>query len=389
VKRPAISSKSKKSSSQRLSFGPGEGESNTEVFTPKKSNLSRLAIEKNAERKALRASLSSDQLPFRAGASEDRPTYSKDYLAELKSSTPSTPKELPSLPASDDEETGQALDVTSKFGPLTKLSTTISSAIPTEAEIREKKERRARLAKEQDYLSLDADDASEEEIDERTGRLTLHEKQKYPETRLVPDDEDIAEGFDAYVEDGKISLGRKAEREAERKRRAEMADMIASAEGVGSDVDASEDSEAERNAAYEAAQTRAGTYGTSRDRAAEEQRPRTPPRITPLPDLGAVVEKLRTRLQGLEEARAARVRKMEELRAEKREMKEREVWIQAQLRETGEKYERLRFEAGLGAVNGIDGAGEGGRLVVNRGLESLGTSLGTTPVGALSDASDA
>lgn len=355
-----------------------------DVFTPKKSNLSRLAIEKNAERQALRASLSSEQLPFRAGVPENRPSYSKDYLAELKSSTPSTPKDLHSLPTSDDDEAGRALDVASKFGPLAQLPTAITTTIPTETEIREKKERRARLAKEPNFLSLDADATSEEEIDERTGRLTIRPKEKYPETRLVAEDEDIAEGFDAYVEDGKISLGRKAERDAERKRRAEMADMIASAEGAGSGDDGSDDSEAERNAAYEAAQTRAGTYGTIRNRAAEEQRPRTPPRITPLLDLAAVVEKLRTRLKGLEDARAARVSKMEELRAEKREMKEREAWIQTQLRETGEKYERLRFEAGLGAVNGIDGVGEGGRMMVNRGLESLGT----TPVGALSDASD-
>jgi len=98
VKRP-ISSKPKKRSSLRLSFGPGDAdaasghaEGSPVVFTPKKSNLSRLALDNNAERKSLRKSLPSEQLPFRAGISEDKPSYSKDYLAELRNSTPSTPK---------------------------------------------------------------------------------------------------------------------------------------------------------------------------------------------------------------------------------------------------------------------------------------------------------
>lgn len=331
----------------------------------------------------MRTSLSWEQLPFRAGVSEGRPSYNKDYLDELRNSTPSKPTNADISLTAEDDESGKAIDITSKFGPLAPLTPETSSIIPTEAEIREKKERRARLAKEQDFLSLDAEASDEESNSE----LTLRPKEKWPETRLVPDDEDIAEGFDAYVDDGKISLGRKAEREQERKRRAEMADLIAEAQGGGPD-DESNDSDAERNAAYEAAQTRAGTYG-SRDRAGEKmQRSRTPPRITPLPGLGAVVQRLRTALREMEEARAAKVRKLEGLRAEKKEIAEREVWIQAQLRETGERYEKLRVEAGLGGgtpgLNGVDGLGEGGKTVVNRGLESFGT----TPVAGLSDASD-
>lgn len=147
----------KKKSKLRLSFGPGEvnpdapsdDDADSAVFTPKKSNLSRTARAKNAERKMLRPALSSENLAFRAGNAVDRPSYSKDYLAQLKQSTPSTPKSH----LSEDDASKKDLDIASKFGPLTTLGAN-KSAIPSATEIKEKKERRARLAKEQEYISM-------------------------------------------------------------------------------------------------------------------------------------------------------------------------------------------------------------------------------------------
>lgn len=374
VKRP-ISSKPKKRSSLRLSFGPGDAdvasghaEGSPAVFTPKKS---RLALDNNAERKSLRKPLPSEQLPFRAGVSEDKPSYSKDYLAELRNSTPSTPKGSKSAAASEDDEPSKALDIASKFGPLASFKSDDSSLIPTEAEIREKKERRARLAKQQqNFIPLDGeeDEGFASDGSESRNEIILPPKEKYPESRLVREDEDIAEGFDDFVEDGKISLGRKAERDAKKKRRTEIAELIAEAENASSD-DASDDSEADRNAAYEAAQTRAGAYGNRDWNAAEAQGIRTPPRIAPLPELSAVVDRLNASLKSMGDARAKKVKRMEELRAEKAEIAEREAWIQTQLKETGERYEKLRIEAGLGAgtvtpLNGNDGA----KIMVSRGL---------------------
>jgi hypothetical protein len=376
-RRPTIP-KSKKKSNLRLSFGPGEvnpdasseDNADTGVFTPKKSNLSRIAITKNAERKSLRPAISSEDLAFRAGNAEDRPSYSKNYLAELKQSTPSTPK---SHLSEDESASTKDLDITSKFGPLATLSAN-KSAIPSATEIKEKKERRARLAKEQEYISMHPSDSEEERLD-----LLLRPKEKYPETRLVREDEDVLEGFDEYVEDGKIALGRKAEREEKRRKRDEMEAMILEAEGAGSGgSNASEDdSEVERNEAYEAAQTRAGTYGSRREEGDGVKRPKTPPRITAVPELGAVLLKLRARLVEMEQAKLAKIRKLDELRAEKKDISEREVWIQGQLKETGDRYERLRIEAEAvgGGTNGTEKAQE-------RGLESLGTTpIGTTPMG--------
>ena len=337
----------------------------TEVFTPRKSNLSRKAIEKNALRKSLAASLSSEHLPIRSGQTDDRPSYSKDYLDELRSSTPSTPKDLASLSA-DEDDTSQAVDVVAKFG--TELARREDGLIPTEAEIKEKKQRRARLAKEQEYISLDDGDPSNE--------ISLLPRKKKAETRLVREDEDLGEGFDEFVEDGRISLGKKAERDQKRRHRAEMRDMIEEAEGT-SDED-SDDSEAERKGAYEAAQTRAGMDGLHNGDAQQRPtRPRTPPRITPLPSLSSCLDRLQAALSAVEYGKMQNVKKMEDLQHQKAQIAAREVEIQQLLQDAGATYEKLRAEAGLSAGLNEPLLADGkfsDHVVVNRGLESFGES---------------
>ncbi|KAF2400532.1 hypothetical protein EJ06DRAFT_510749 [Trichodelitschia bisporula] len=366
VRRPGLASKPKRPSSLRLSFGPGEapteqsdGDAPGLAATPKKSRLGGVAA---AERRLPRSSLSSELLPFRAGQADDRPSYSKDYINELKQSTPSTPKDLTVHNPSADGTSGSALDMVSKFGPLVSVNDT--PAIPTDAEIKEKKERRARLAKEKEFISLHGSD------DEDDNRVLPWEKPKYAETRLVPDDEDVAEGFDEFVEDGKIALGRKTERELKRRRRAEMAEMIAEAEGSGSDQE-TDDSEYERKAAYDAAQTRAGTYG-HHNRELDGQRPRTPPKITPLPEMSDAVGRLRKSLAAMEETKAAKLKKLELLRREKKEIADMEIRVQSELKDTGERFEKLRIEAGLTGANGAE-VQPCDSPMVDRGLESLGT----------------
>ena len=358
VIRPSITSrgsfKAKKRSSARVSFGPGGTSMNEDddsggvtVFTPKKSNLSRQAIEKNALRKTIANNLSSEHLPLRQ--TEDRPSYSADHLNELKTSTPSTPKDLRSQTDIGDES-DKALDLASKFGSELAFQD-FSSAIPTDAEIREKKERRARLAKEQDFISLDDEDAQEQEDSDGERSLLPYAKQKSlkkkEETRLVHDDEDIVEGFDEFVSDGRIALGKKAEREQKKQQKAAMRDLINETEGGIDSADSEyDDSEAERHAAYEAAQTRKGMDGLRRDdQSTKPRRPRTPPRITPLPTLSGCLEKLKQRLAGMEYARMQKVRQLAEIKREKEDIRTREEEIQQLLKETGERYEKLRQEA--------------------------------------------
>ena len=354
-----------------------DGDDAPAVFTPKKSHLSRQAIEKNALRKSLAANLSSEPVTLRQ--TDDRPSYTADALNELKTSTPSTPKELRSQSDVDPEE-GKALDLAAKFGShlLVRDST---SAIPTEAEIREKKERRARLAKEQDFIGLDDNDAEVEDEDSDGERSLLpyaKQKPKNEETRLVRDDEDIAEGFDEFVSDGRIALGKKAEREQKRRHEAEIRELINQAEG-GSGSDSSKDaSETERKAAYEAAQTRKGMDGLDRgEDKVKPRRPRTPPRITPLPTLGACLERLRDQLAGTQYALMVKRKRMEEIQKEKADILAREGEIQRLLKETAERYEKLRNEVGEGDNGGkangqmqvIGNEGMGGR-----GLEDWGNT---------------
>ncbi len=342
-----------------------DADDSSEIFTPKKSNLSRRAIEKNALRKSLASSVSSEHLPIRANSTDDRPSYSRDYLEELRVSTPSTPKDLTPFSA-DEDYIGTELDIVSKFG--TDIVRRENGLIPTDAEVKEKKERRARLAKEQAFISLDDGDGSNE--------ISLVPRRKKAETRLVREDEDLGEGFDDFVEDGRISLGKKAEREQKRRHRAEMQEMINEAEG-SSDED-SDDSEAERKGAYEAAQTRAGMDGLQKDHQQQlPTRPRTPPRITPLPSLSSCLERLQSALNTVEHNKAQNIKKMEDVQHQKAQIAAREVEIQQLLKDAGETYERLRAEAGLGGgFNGplvVDGK-LADHVILNRGLESFGDS---------------
>lgn len=368
----------------------GDGDS-AGVFTAKKSTLSRLAISKNATLK----STNNLSIPLRRDE-DGRPSYSADYLNELKSSTPSAPQDLSLSTINIEAEGGRTLDLASKFGTDLALRTE-DGIIPTAAEIAEKKARRKRLAQENEYISLHHDtkhpnsssnsNSDSEEKDEDGLRLP---KPKYAETRLVPDDEDIAEGFDDFVTDaGRITLTRAAETAQRRARKAEIANLIAEAEGSASDPDAvsrSDDSEVERRTAYEVAQTRKGMDGLHHNAEDEEKerRPRTPPRVTPLPTLGGVLERLRDRVLLLQKLKMRRVGVLEEYRLEKEGIGEAEGRVQRGLQERGREFERLSAEAGIVVdgsggtlIGGGEAAGDGDSMGRERGLESLGG----TPVG--------
>jgi hypothetical protein len=372
--------KKKKPASSRLSFGPGEiisGDAaealeDDEEFALKKATLGRRVIEGNA----LRKSLPYQGLPVRSTEDDEkRPTYSKDYLNELKSSTPTTPKDLQALHATAEDENldeldgAMVVDVDEKFDSNPAL-------IPSEAEIREKKERRARLAAEKDFISLSDDDGDR--------RISLLPRKKKEDSRLVREDEDIAEGFDEFVDDGRVSLGRKQEREARRRQRKEMADMIHQAEG--SSDEESDDSEAERRAAYEAAQTRAGMDGLHKPgEKLEFTAAQVPSKITPLPVLSECLERLQTTLSNMEQELVKRHKKMEESKQEKKEIGERESEVQEFLKQAGARYAALKADTN-GAVADphmlMDAQAHSGFLapmVLDRGLESFGNTPTVRP----------
>ena len=391
-----------KSTSLRLSFGPGgvaaatnedADETASDVFTPKKSRLSREALETARSQRRSRLTQiggGSQLLPIRRDENEDRPSYSKDDLEELRNGTPLAPKDLKDLSirqASDDV----TLDIVTKFGA--QSTTLLESAIPSEAEIQEKKDRRARLAREHEYISLEnqglEDDDDDEAGDEND--ISLPSRPKWAETRLVREDEDLAEGFDDFVDDGKISLGKNAERNRKQKERESMRQMIEEAELHQSDEDY-DGSEEDRRAVYEEAQTRAGTNRSQRMTTTESSRRQAlaPTRFAPIPTLAGCLERLETSLQETEVSRAQNAARLEELARRKVEIVNRKVELQRLLEETAAKYEKLRAEAGFdgGGLNTPTTTGSGWiggqmgaattQFLLERGLESFG-SLQTGP----------
>ncbi|KAJ5157839.1 uncharacterized protein N7482_008939 [Penicillium canariense] len=370
VKRPATS-KAKPKSKLNLSFGPDEpsmavdDDQGSEIVIPKRHGLGRKAIERSAFQHDSIHSGASDAISARVSGDQDRPSYSREYLKQLQDSTPSTPK------TSTDEEKDRTIDVAAKFGEVMTVST--PSAIPSEAEIREKKARRARLAlehgstKEDDFISLEDNIGSDDDWDLIAKGEKKAEKER--DTRMVRDDEDFAEGFEEYVEDGKISLGRKAEREQQRKQREAMRELIDDAEGLSDE----EDSDVEEKAAYEATQTKAA-IGSGRSDGIE--RPRTPPKMTSLPKLASSLERLRTTLASMETSKTQMISRMEDLRREKEDIALREVEIQVLIKEAGENYERLKKEAGIDPATDADTSE--GAMEKSRGLESIGAPMATS-----------
>lgn len=215
------------------------------------------------------------------------------------------------------------------------VSTTFggSGHIPSPAEIREKKERRARLAKEGDAYKND-------DYDEADGFISLAPRKQKDETRLIAEDEDLGEGYDEYVEDGRLELGKSREKEARRRHRREMEELINAAEGVSEEDDS--DSDAERKAAYEAAQTRAAMDGLHRAAASEDADSAgrlVIPKMKPLPELGVSLARMRDLVQEMEDQVAQKRKRIEAIEQEKQEILDREKEVQNVLNQAGMKYQ--------------------------------------------------
>jgi len=415
IKRPA---KPRKATPLRKAYvaddEDGEDE-NAKVVAPKRAGLSRIAVQRNANK---RAAFQPSDLPSKETEDDDGPSYGASDLQALKESTPS----MQVATVEDVSNSTQALDLSSKFGSsLSRYQQ--PSAIPSATEIAEKKARRARMAKEaeaEEFISIDPDNMDEDEdgntMTDENGRLILRPKDKYGqmESRLVRDDEDVMEGFDDFTGDAgsRIHMDESTRGDARRRRKEEMAAQIAAAEQVSGDGE--DDSDRERNEAFEAAQTRHGNYTTTHEQeqaAAEASRPRTPPKISPLPNLDNVISRLRSQLADMQISRMGKLREMEALQREKIRIGEEEVRIQKALQETAEKFEQLRKEKGIAsnaasglvtkegtpALLGSMGNGASaddedederptlGLGMAGRGLDSLGESNAPTPAGGAYD----
>lgn len=410
VIRPSLSrsgstKQKKKPTSSRLSFGPEalSAEDDSSPATPQNKSLSQRAAE-NALRKKQPVKLPSRLL----GGDDDRPRYSKEYLSELQSSTPNTPHDLSALTLADDEGDDSAMsldelegatvvsapDTSAAGGALT--SRTPAATILSAAQVREKKERRARLALQgegdDDYIALDASDDDE-------GRLAGRKGGK--ESRLIAEDEDLGEGYDEYVEDGGLSLGRAAERKARLRRKKEMAELIASAEGPddggeGDDDDGeNSDDSLDRRAEYEAAQRRKGMGVEILEPGGEGGGADVIPKMKPLPDLDECLRRMRDLVQGLEDEVRLKRARIAALQKEREEIVQREAEVQGVLDQAGAKYQAVLGSSRAGAPADVAKLAAQSplrnasmplppgltmpALVVERGLESFGTTPTARP----------
>ncbi|OAA81275.1 hypothetical protein LEL_00820 [Akanthomyces lecanii RCEF 1005] len=367
VKAKFGAQKQKKKPKSRLSFGLGSNEEENDTTTlessMKKSTLSQRVVESNAVKRGI----AMRGLPTRNfDDDDDRPRYSREYLDELQSSTPTTPRDSISLPTDGDEmeldaselEGAMVVDSPAPTPPASKIQ------VLTDAEIQERKERRARLAQEQDFLSVEDDDD-----DGRT--------KKKEDTRLATDEDQMGEGFDDFVEDGGVSLGKRAEKQRRKQDRDKMAELINEAEGHSSD--SSSDSEAERRIAYETAQTRSGMDGLKRPRRdPAKELLKIPPKITPLPRLAECITRLQTTLGGMEAQIQLKSAAVEQMRSEKQGIAAREREVQALLNETGKKYQEAMGKTADRSRDGLSTtmAMGDGTLAGDRGPESLGSTPG-------------
>lgn len=368
VVRPKFGSKlKKKAPKSRLSFGGDklDGEDEDEASETRTAT-------KAPSSGTLKAKTGLRGLPMRTfNDDDDRPKYSKAYLEELQSSTPTTPRDTPHNQSADEDP--MVLDASELEGAMIVDSPTMPPAaiskteILSEAQIQEKKERRARLAQEQGFLSVESDN-------DDTG------KKEKGDTRLKTDEDNLGEGFDDYVEDGGLSLGKRAVKERKRRDREKIAEMITAAEGNTSDD--SSDSDAARRIAYESAQTRAGMDGLKRPKKdARQDLLQVPQKITPLPSLTECLSRLQASVATMKQQITTKQGEITQLEAERDSITKREAEVQTLLDETGKKYQEAMNrtkDAGGGAQVDPLGVPSHGiaalQVAEGRGLESLGAT---------------
>merc|ERR1712025_1092559 len=157
--------------------------------------------------------------------------------------------------------------------------------------------------------------------------------------------------------------------ERKKQDRKQMAELISAAEG-----DSSEDSDAERRIAYEAAQARAGMDGLKKARKdPAEELLKVPSKITPIPSLTECIGKLQLSLRTMEADLRSKEAHVQKLRDESAQITKREAEVQALLDETGKQYQNAM---GKGSVQEKTAPqpGVGAEMLGERGLESIGTT---------------
>ena len=317
------------------------------MFVPKRSMLSKKATESKGRKFGLQAYFPwsriytlenvaadiSDSMPTPPTETiTSRPSYTKDYLSQLRDSTPSTPKDI-SRYLSEDDSLPDSLDShTQDPGPSARPAEILDEAV-----IRALKERRRdRATYGDDYLSLDG--AAAAKSSSRRGR---------------GQDSDDEETYLKYVhEPVRLQKDMEAAQKAHKKsqiqealRRGDSDDSEAMSE-VSSD-------EWENQQIAKAAPSL--VKSVKRDIHA------VPEEIIPIPSVQGALARFRAQVDEMKRRRNEIKSVMEELERQRGEIIAREEFVQESLAKAGKEYEELNEEFKASGVNrGLDEVGDFG-----------------------------
>ncbi|WWC65639.1 uncharacterized protein I303_108259 [Kwoniella dejecticola CBS 10117] len=285
-------SSSKSKTASRLSFGGGEqeeGESST-PFKPKKSLLS--------QQIKLPTSSSSTSLNTPSSSNGISSIYSREYLSELKASTPTrAPRSAEVHDAEEDEDdNGDGLSRIARDKYSTSIVEDTTAGIPDTAAIAAAKAKRQAALEsakhggnEEDYISLG------------NSKLAIYDGDSgpHPESRLQREEDEEGDGDEDmadYTEaNDKLYLGREANRAAARRLKGEIGEMIAEREA--------EDEDDEETLEWERAQAqRAGRWEDEKPHSGAKQsyKPAPIPTARPIPTISSAQSRLAKSLADLE-----------------------------------------------------------------------------------------
>ncbi|WVQ96196.1 hypothetical protein IAU59_003299 [Kwoniella sp. CBS 9459] len=276
------------SKGSRLSFGGDEDEAGGGTpFKPKKSLLSQQI--KLPETPISVSSSSLSAAPISSSSASG--LYSKEYLTQLKASTPTRAPRTTEIEDDEDAEATGADGLSSiarnKYASTIAEDTT--AGIPDATAIAAAKAKRhAALesqkhgGEEEDYISLGG------------GKIAVYvggDQGPHPESRLMREEDDLGDGDEdlaAFTTDNdKVYLGREANKAAARRMRGEMGELIADRE--------EEDEDDEETKEWERAQAqRAGKWEDEKPEKAVKKayRPAPIPTARPLPSISSAQSRL-------------------------------------------------------------------------------------------------
>ncbi|KAF8456279.1 nineteen complex-related protein 2-domain-containing protein [Terfezia claveryi] len=365
-------------------------------FAVKKSALSRKSLERAAAARSL--------LQDNGGVDtqEEKVTlYSKEYLEELRSETPSTSTPFQAGDgdvAMCEAGAGDPLDTFSKFGTTAtaaaaKLPTDLGGmAIPDPALVKVLKARRAAEATKStstEYISLSPTHSSASEDD--NGRVRRKKPSRLVRTEILDEDDEQLATFihdpstststahpSRLILTSALSSRAGALQEEKYLRRGQIQEAllgISSSESSSDDSSHADDDDDGNNNApdWHRRQLRIATGLSSLDvkddpTSSLDARLRyQPPAIPPVPELDGKLKWLQEVLAEMVRARDGLAWRVEEVRREKEEIRRRETEVQESLGRLSEQYSRLGIaepEEKTPGGEGVEGMG--------RGLESLG-----------------